>query len=117
MLVFPSWVETFYKIGLTVNATITIPAHIFMIFLATFRTPKEMKSYRFTIVNTTIWSLLFMVHSLCFFRPMPLFPLPAAKVCGILANLGDYYGGHVQFMILVILVFNVVSFFKITKKL
>uniref|UniRef100_A0A914DT69 Uncharacterized protein n=1 Tax=Acrobeloides nanus TaxID=290746 RepID=A0A914DT69_9BILA len=39
---------------------------------------------------------------------MPLFPLPAAKVCGILANLGDYYGGHVQFMILVTLVFNVI---------
>uniref|UniRef100_A0A914CUV7 Uncharacterized protein n=1 Tax=Acrobeloides nanus TaxID=290746 RepID=A0A914CUV7_9BILA len=66
-----------------------------------------MEPYRYTVTNTTIWNALFMIHALGFFQVMPLFPLPAVKVLGVLGNLGDYFGGHVQFTILVVLILNV----------
>ena len=112
VLEFPNWVEILYKASLAFNVAITIPSHLLMLLLAQFWTPKEMKPYRYTVSNTTFWSILFTIHTIIFFRPMPLFPLPAAKVLGDFCNLGDYYGGHVQFMIMVILISNVVCEFR-----
>ena len=112
VLEFPHSIETLYKASLIFNVEITIPSHLLMIVLAQFCTPKEMKPNKYNVTNTTFWSILFTIHTMIFFRPMPLFPLPAAKVLGDFCNLGDYYGGHVQFMIMVILISNVVSEFR-----
>jgi hypothetical protein len=106
---FPLWVETISNGGLTFSAIISIPVHLLLICLALFRTPKEMNTYRFTVTNTSFWSLLFIIHETCFFRAIPLLPFPVGKVEGVLGKLGDYYGGYVQFVVLAILIFNVVS--------
>jgi hypothetical protein len=108
VLEFPLWVEFVYNGLLTFNIVITIPTHLLLIILALYWTPREMKPYRYTVINTTLWSILFTIHTLGFFRVMPLFPLPVAKVLGVLGNLGDYYGGHVQFMISITLIVNMV---------
>jgi hypothetical protein len=112
VLEFPHSVEILYKASLAFNVAITIPSHLLMIVLAQFCTPKEMKAYKYNVTNTTVWSILFTIHTMIFFRPMPLFPLPAAKILGDFCNLGDYYGGHIQFMIMVILISNVVCEFR-----
>jgi hypothetical protein len=110
---FSNRIEILYQASLSFNVAITIPSHLLMIWLAQFWTPKQMKAYRYTVSNTTFWSILFTIHTMIFFRPMPLFPLPAAKVLGVFRIIGDYYGGHVQFMIMVILISNVVCEFRV----
>ncbi|CAD5223744.1 unnamed protein product [Bursaphelenchus okinawaensis] len=56
--------------------------------LVYFHTPKDMVIYKHTMLNTSVWSLLIIVHLTLFFRPVTFLPLPICAVTG----LAQYFG-------------------------
>ncbi|KAI1701764.1 serpentine type 7TM GPCR chemoreceptor srh domain-containing protein [Ditylenchus destructor] len=101
----PETEQTYLKL-LTIGTIFAIPAHLLIIFIAAFRTPKEMINYKLTVTNTSLWSLAIVIHCGILLRPVPLFPLPAAKTTGILKYLGDTWGGQYQFIVFIEIVVN-----------
>lgn len=58
------------------------------ILLVIVHTPKYMIIYKYTLLNTSIWSLLIIVHMTFIFRPVTFLPLPICAVTGI----AKYFG-------------------------
>ncbi|KAH7707109.1 hypothetical protein AAVH_25671 [Aphelenchoides avenae] len=103
---FDATVEAVYLNALTVAVIVGIPSHLLIIYMALFRTPRDMINYRMTVTNTTTWSLAVLIHTGAIFRPVPLFPLPVGKTQGIVRFMGDEEGGQFQFCLMMVLIAN-----------
>lgn len=103
---FDATLEAVYLNALTMAVIVGIPSHLLIIYMALFRTPRDMINYRLTVTNTTTWSLAVLIHAGAIFRPVPLFPLPVGKAEGITRYWGDAVGGQVQFCLMMVLIAN-----------
>uniref|UniRef100_A0A915D6E5 Uncharacterized protein n=1 Tax=Ditylenchus dipsaci TaxID=166011 RepID=A0A915D6E5_9BILA len=87
------------------NLVSHFPVHTEQYYLSV-QNSQEMINYRLTVTNTSVWSLLVVIHSGLLIRPVPLFPLSIAKTTGIVKVLGDVWGGQIQYIILMMIITN-----------
>uniref|UniRef100_A0A1I7RP45 Serpentine Receptor, class T n=1 Tax=Bursaphelenchus xylophilus TaxID=6326 RepID=A0A1I7RP45_BURXY len=73
--------------------------------LVLFHTPKDMLIYKHTMLNTSVWSLLIIVHLTLFFRPVTFLPLPICAVTGLAQVFGRTFASC-QFLVALFLIAN-----------
>jgi hypothetical protein len=100
----------FTGVGLTIQA--------FFVLLTMTKTPKEMSTYKYTLMNCVLWSFLividlgicvrpvtFLPRPICLITGYIIYPINHAIILGPVKHLGRFWGG--SFQVLVGLVFLV----------
>ncbi|CAP22415.1 Protein CBG01110 [Caenorhabditis briggsae] len=78
--------------------TIVLPLHLFGAYCILKKTPNNMHSVKFTLLNFHFWNVLFDLI-FAFSAPIPIFPMPAAVMNGIFTRIG--IPSTIQLLILV----------------
>uniref|UniRef100_A0A914I264 G protein-coupled receptor n=1 Tax=Globodera rostochiensis TaxID=31243 RepID=A0A914I264_GLORO len=102
-------VESFYLTFLDIGTWLAIIVQLFFYRFVFRSTPKNMFNYKITVTNTSTWCLLMTIFFGVLLRPVPLFPIPAAKVTGPLKNFGEFWGAQYAWIFAVLCTANFIS--------
>jgi hypothetical protein len=107
--------ESIFRLYMTIAGVISTFMHILMLYMSTKFTPRSMTVYRqvsfkslfkrscckinelrYTVKNTTTWSLILVIQTCFILRPIPYFPFYVAKADGPSFLVGSYWLATIQ---------------------
>ena len=89
----PEW-EFFYGTTIEITSSIGMIIFPFAAFVVLYKSTPAMRTYKWMILNTMLWSFLFDLI-LCMYKPITLFPFYMGIATGPTQSFGSY-GGFVQ---------------------